>query len=99
MPSEQRLDLGKEPGQLHGLRIEIVAAGGQSLVTVVRHRMRGFRYEARGVVPAPFQDPGVARTACGVMSLDRDAMAHLRHELRTPLRSEEHTSELQSPCN
>src|SRR2546426_8053323 len=41
--------------------------------------------------------------AAGLETARRECIANVSHELRTPLtvllRSEEHTSELQSPCN
>src|SRR5688500_19574155 len=34
-----------------------------------------------------------------LVRVQNDFLSSVSHELRTPLRSEEHTSELQSPCN
>ena len=40
---EERLDLPQQPGQLDGLGVVVVAARGQRLVAIARHRVRGQR--------------------------------------------------------
>src|SRR5262249_28931948 len=39
--SQERLDLAEEPLELDRLRVEVVAPGGQSLLTVPGHGVRG----------------------------------------------------------